>query len=245
MQLKTNYNFRLIFLLGLLSLAACNKKVSTPGPLDPSPNGNLGRYDLATDDYDVLPVTTFVFSYDKSNSITNVFEKSGQTLIAYAMNYGNGHLSRLDYTTPTDTSSRVFTYDGDGLLASWTDSVKKPNALPLLMQYVLTYDESKSNVVLITQNQLDLEHRPTMILESYYSFDDKPNPFTASPWLRDVTTLPGSLPALVNKNNVVGTRIVGTIFKTSGGSSVPQLDTISNFNSTRQYTYNSKGYPIT
>jgi len=86
MQLKTNYNFRLIFLLGLLSLAACNKKVSTPGPLDPSPNGNLGRYDLATDDYDVLPVTTFVFSYDKSNSITNVFEKSGQTLIAYAMN---------------------------------------------------------------------------------------------------------------------------------------------------------------
>src|ERR1700754_1600927 len=132
MQLKTNYNFRLIFLLGLLSLAACNKKVSTPGPLDPSPNGNLGRYDLATDDYDVLPVTTFVFSYDKSNSITNVFEKSGQTLIAYAMHYGNGHLSqatdntlgiqnfsydgnghlsRLDYTTPTDTSSRVFTYD--------------------------------------------------------------------------------------------------------------------------------------
>ena len=75
MQLKTNYKFPL-FLIGLLTLAACNKKVATPTTLDPSPSGNLGRYDLATEDYDVLPVTTFVFSYDNNNSITNVFEKS-------------------------------------------------------------------------------------------------------------------------------------------------------------------------
>jgi len=281
MQLKTNYSphryyllrwpmqrpsLKPLFLFGLLLLAACNKKVAAPTPLDPSPSGNLARYDLTTEDYDVQPITTFVFSYDKDNSITNVFEKSGQTLITYAMNYGNGHLSqatdntlgvqnfsydgngrlsRLDFTTLTDTGSRIFTYDNTGLLTSWTDSIKKPNVLPAMMQYILTYDSLKTNVILITQNQLDLEHRPTMVQENFYTFDDKPNPFTACPWLRDATALPGSLSALVNKNNVIGTHIVGTIFQTAGGSSVPKLDTISNYISARQYNYNQKGYPIT
>jgi RHS Repeat len=265
MQLKTNYKFPL-FLVGLLTLAACNKKVATPKTLDASPTGNLGRYDLATEDYDVLPITTFVFSYDNSNNITNVFEKSGQTLIAYALSYsgghpgqatdnslgiqnfsydGNGRLTGISFMDLADTGTRTFTYDNTGLLLSFTDSVKKPNALPTLMEYDLTYDSTHSNVVLITQNQLDLEHRPTLVQRSFYTFDGKPNPFTACPWIRDATTLPGSLPALINKNNVLGTHIVGTIFQTSGGSTVPELDTISNYISTRQYTYNSKGYPIT
>ena len=276
MQLKTNYKFPFIagplliagplFFAGLLTVAACNKKVATPTTLDPSPSGNLGRYDLATEDYDVLPVTTFVFSYDNNNSITNVFEKSGQTLIAYTLNYNdknlgqttdntlgvqnfsydaNGRLTSISFMDLADTGARTFSYDSTGLLFSFTDSVKKPNALPTLTEYDLTYDSSHSNVVLITQNQLDLEHRPTLVQENFYTFDDKPNPFTACPWLRDATTLPGSLPALINKNNVVGTHIVGTVFQTSGGSSVPKLDTISNYISTRQYTYNTKGYPIT
>ncbi|HEV2482965.1 MAG TPA: RHS repeat domain-containing protein [Puia sp.] len=263
MQLKTNYTF-LLFLL--FSLAACNKKVTTPATLDPSPSGNLGRYDLATEDYDVLPVTTFVFSYDNTGNITNVFEKSSQTLVAYALNYNDGHLiqttdntlgvqnfsydangrlTSLSFMDLADTGTRTFTYDNNGQLISWTDSVKKPNALPTLMQYLLTYDSTQSNVVLIIQNQLDLEHRPTLVQENFYTFDDKPNPFTACPWLRDATTFPGSLPALINKNNIVGTHIVGTIFQTSGGSSVPKLDTLTNYISTRQYTYNTKGYPIT
>ena len=265
MQLKTNYSLSLC-IAGLLTIAACNKKVVTPKPLDPSSNASLARYDLATEDYDAQPITTFVFSYDNSNNITNVFEKSGQTLITYALNYNDGHLTRitdntlgvqnfsfdgngrligLGFMDIADTGSRTFTYDNTGLLLSFTDSVKKPNALPTLTQYLLTYDSTHSNVVLITQNQLDLEHRPTLVQESFYTFDDKPNPFTACPWLRDATSLPGSLPALINKNNVIGTHIVGTIFQTSGGSTVPKLDTISNYISTRGYTYNTKGYPIT
>ena len=266
MQSTPTFRFFLSLLIIAVSWTACSKKVGAPGPLNASSTGKLARYDLATEDYDALPVTTFVYSYDNSNNISNVFEKSGQTLIAYAMNYsdghlsqatdntlgvqsfsydGNGHLSRIDYTTLTDTGSRAFTYDNTGLLTSWTDSVKKPNVLPSLMQYVLTYDASNSNVVQITQNQLDLEHRPTLVQENFYTFDDKPNPFADGPWLKDATTLPGSIPALVNKNNVVNTHIVGTIFQTSGGSSVPKLDTITNYLSTRQYTYNPKGYPVT
>lgn len=245
---------------------ACSKKEGIPGALNPSSSGLLTRYDLATADYDVLPVTTFVLSYDSGNKVTNVFEKSGQTLSSFALSYtgsrlsgvtdnalgaqafsydGNGRLAEVDYTTITDTGKRVYTYDGSGLLIAVLDSVVKPLQLPAITQWLYTYDAGRNNVVQITQNSVDLEGRPTLAGYSFYTFDDKPNPFTAYPWIRDVNLLPGNIPALVNKNNILQSRIVGTVYHSSGGGNVGKFDTIVNYLSGRNYTYNSKGYPIT
>ena len=69
--------------LVLLMLAACSKNAPTPGVLDGSGTGKLGRYDLGISDYDPRPITTFVLSYDSANRVTDVFEKEGQTLISY------------------------------------------------------------------------------------------------------------------------------------------------------------------
>ena len=99
-------------------------------------------------------------------------------------------------------------------------------------------------IIKITQNTLDLQGRPTLKQYSYYTFDDRPNPFTAFPYLQDCNNLPGQFPALVNKNNVVTTQLVGTIFDTASGGSVPVLDTITNYRSARTYEYNAKGFPV-
>lgn len=243
----------------------CARNVQAPRPLNPSTTGQLTRYDLSKADYDVSPVTTFVYSYGPDNRITNVFEKNGQVLTSFALSYNGsqlskvtdntlgtqsfyydtgGRLSSIFFTTVTDTGKRVFTYDNTGLLLAVLDSVKRPDKLPSFTQYLFTYDNGSHNVIRITQNQLDLQGRPTLVQYSFYSFDDKPNPFAVGPWLRDATLLPGSIAALVNRNNIVQTRLVGTIFHTSGGSSIPTLDTISNYISTRQYQYDPKGLPL-
>ena len=264
MQSTHTFRFFLSLLIIAVSWTACSKKVGAPGPLNASSTGKLARYDLATEDYDVLPVTTFTYSYDANNNTTNVFEKSGQTLTSFALSYNgstlgqvtdntlgvqhfsydnNGRLNRIDFTTLTDTGKRIYSYDNTGLLTAVVDSVKKPNQLPIITQYLFTY--TNGNVTLITQNSLDLEGRPTLTQLSYYTFDDKSNPFVAAPWQRDATLLPAGLASLVNKNNIVQTRLVGTIIQTSGGSTVSEFDTISNYVSSRQYTYNAKGFPVT
>lgn len=262
---KTLISGQLIFmLLGLAVLFSCNK-AATPQAISTSPSGQLSRYDLAASDYDILPVTTFVASYDAGGKITNLFEKSGQTLLSYSLAYAGSNLNRavasnltvqnlvynsagkpaqVNYTTVTDTGKLVFSYDMAGKLTSLLDSVKQPLKLPIRYQYLYTYDAAGNNVVKITKNQLDLQGRPTLRQYSLFKFDTSPNPFISFPALQNASKLPGDVPALVNKNNVTDIQLIGTILNSSNGGSVPTLDTISIFRAQRKYDYNSKGYPV-
>ena len=249
--------------LVLLMLAACSKNAPTPGVLDGSGTGKLGRYDLGISDYDPRPITTFVLSYDSANRVTDVFEKEGQTLISYNFSYngmqltgskdnslgvqtytfdGNGRIALISYYNPLDTGKRVFTYDVSGKLVSVLDSVTNPPNFPSRNVYAFTYDAAGANVVEIDQSSLDLSGRPTLRQVSFYTFDDKANPFQGFPPLLDAHQLPGDIAATVNRNNVVYTRMDGTVPVNTGGS-VPTLDTLVNYASTRVYTYNAKGYP--
>jgi hypothetical protein len=243
--------------------AGCNKGVN-PTALQTSPTGQLSRYDLTSSDYDVLPVTGFTASYDNSGKIINLFEKQGQTLYSFNLSYTNNNLVRslasnlsiqslsygsnnkpfqINYTTITDTGKLVLSYDAMGKLVSLLDSVKKPLVLPIRYQYLYTYDAGGNNVVKIIKNQLDLQGRPTLRQYSFFSFDNQPNPFTAFPYLQSSSLLPGDFPALVNKNNVTGIQLVGTIYDTSSGGSVPVLDTTTIYRASRTYQYNAKGLP--
>lgn len=250
--------------LALLVLTACTKNAPNPGPLDASGTGKLARYNLGVGDYDPRPVTTFVLSYDSADRVTDVFEKAGQTQISYNLSYNgtqlatssdnnlgvqtytfdaSGRITHIDYTTPLTVGKRVYTYDGAGKLLSVLDSVTNPPSFPIQSLYVLTYDAAGANVTEIDQSSLDLSGRPTLRQVSTYIFDDKPNPFQGFPPLLDVHQLPGDIAATVNRNNVLYTRIDGTVPVTSTGGSVPTLDTLVNYASTRVYTYNAKGYP--
>jgi hypothetical protein len=271
--MKINFNKTRIILLqkgfwGLLLAivivgTGCNKGVN-PTALQTSPSGQLSRYDLTSSDYDVLPVTGFTASYDSNGKIINLFEKQGQTLYSFNLTYSNNNLVRslasnlsiqsisydannkpsvVNYTTITDTGKLVLGYDAVGKLISLLDSVKKPLALPLRYQYLYTYDVGGNNVVKITKNQLDLQGRPTLRQYSLYTFDTHGNPFAAFPYLQSSSLLPGEFPALVNKNNVTGVQLIGTIINTSSGGSVPVLDTITLYRASRTYEYNTKGLP--
>jgi hypothetical protein len=254
----------LLLLTAAAIFAGCGKGVN-PTPLQTSPTGKLSRYDLTSNDYDVLPVTTFTVSYNSNNQMIDLFEKAGQTLFSYNLTYSGGKLartvgsdlsvqnityntdarpSRVDYTTITDTGKLVFSYGTDGKLMALLDSVKKPDNLPIRYQYLYTYDAAGNNVIKITKNELDLQGRPTLKQYSYYTFDSHVNPFTAFPYLQSSSNLPGEFPALVNKNNITSTQLVGTIINTSSGSSVPTLDTITIYRASRAYQYNAKGYPL-
>ena len=246
-------------------LLGCNKSNISPQTINVSASGMLSRYDLQYSDYDILPVTTFVASYDQANHITNLFEKSGQSLLSYSLTYSGNQLIRsvannlrvqkltynaagkpalINYTTLTDTGKLMFTYDSSGKLTALLDSLKQPAQLPVVYQYLYTYDAGGNNVVKIVKNQLDLQNRPTLRQYSLYTFDTSVNPFVNFPYLENSAKLPGDVPALVNKNNVVQTQIVGTILNTSNPGSVPSLDTITTYRSTRSYSYNSQGLPI-
>src|ERR1700744_5410716 len=175
-----------------LAWAGCSKHTSSNQVLNPAPNGILSRYDLIKNDYDPLPVTTFVQSYNSTNQVTDVYEKAGQNLIFYTATYagsnlsqtsdnnlgvqnysydGNGRISEIDYTTPVNTGKRVFTYGGNGKLLSVFDSVTNPPSFPSLSQYVFTYDNAGNNVIQVTRNTLDLSKQPTLFQETFYTFD--------------------------------------------------------------------------
>jgi hypothetical protein len=259
-----NMLYPLLFIATMFTWVGCSKGVA-PTALDTSPTGKLSRYDLTLNDYDVLPVIAFTVSYNQANQITDLFEKSGQTLFSYHLNYNGNSLfrtlgsdlstqtvtynssgkpSRIDYKGPTDTGKLVLTYDVSGKLVALLDSVQTPDALPVRYQYLFTYDASGNNVVLITKNQVDLQGRPTVRQYSYYTFDNSPNPFTAFPYLQSSINLPGGFPALINKNNITSSHFVGTILNTSSGGSVPTLDTITIYSTSRIYQYNAKGFPL-
>jgi hypothetical protein len=263
--MKTKTTTLILPLVLGLAWAGCSKHTSSDQVLNPAPNGILSRYDLLKNDYDPQPVTTFVLSYNSASQVTDIYEKAGQNLIFYTAAYSgsnlgrttdnnlgtqnysydaSGRISEIDYTTPVDTGKRVFTYDGNGRLISVFDSVTNPPSFPSLSQYVYTYDNGGNNVVQVTRNTLDLSRQPTLNQETFYTFDSQPNAFTGWPPLMDMTQLPGSLPALYNKNNVTGIYQVGTIPAVTSGSSVPVLDTIGTYKSTRTYQYNAKGFPI-
>lgn len=255
--------FWLWLLTAATFMAGCKKGVN-PTALETSPTGQLSRYDLTAGDYDVLPVTGFTVSYDNAGKIINLFQKQGQTLSSYNLTYSNNNLVRslgsnlsvqafsytannkplqVNYTTVTDTGKLVFGYDLSGKLISLLDSVKKPLTLPIRYQYLYTYSADGNNVIKITKNRLDLQGRPTLIQYSLYSFDNHTNPFTAFPYLQSSALLPGDFPALVNKNNVTDIQLVGTVYDTSSGGSIPTLDTITNYRASRIYQYNDKGLP--
>jgi len=266
-----SYNFfhpvRKLCLLFIIAAAivfsGCSKGVS-PTALDTSPTGQLSRYDLTQNDYDIIPVDAFVVSYNKSGLITDLFEKAGQSLFSFNLNYTGNNLTRtvgsdlsiqtvsynsnqkperVDYVGPTDTGKLIFSYNTAGKLISVLDSVQTPDALPIRYQYLFTYDAAGNNVTLITKNQLDLQGRPTVKQYSYYTFDNNPNPFTVFPYLQSSANLPGGFSALINKNNIISSQIVGTILNTSSGGSVPTLDTITTYRFSRTYQYNAKGFP--
>lgn len=255
----------LLIAITAVALQSCQKGVS-PTALQTSPAGNLSRYDLTQNSYDIIPVNAFTVSYNSNNQIIDLFEKSGQTLLSFSLSYSGKNLTRaqgsdlsvqtiaydaegrpaqINFTALTDTGKLVLTYDPSGKLISLLDSIKAVDALPVRYQYLYTYDATGSNVVQITKNLLDLQGRPTLQQYSFFTFDSHPNPFTVFPYLQSDLNLPGDFPALVNKNNVLTTQLVGTVINTSSGSSVPTLDTITNYRSIRTYQYNAKGYPTT
>jgi hypothetical protein len=260
--LKISYWLLLVTSAGIFS--GCQKGVS-PIAQQTSPAGQLSRYDLILSSYDPSPVNAFTLSYNSNNEVTDLFEKAGQTLLSYSLTYSgknlvsaqgndlstqaltydaNGRPSQIYFTSPLDTGKLVFTYGTNGKLTAVIDSVKTADALPIRYQYLYTYDAAGSNVVKITKNSLDLQGRATLRQYSLYTFDDKPNPFTSFPYLQSSFNLPGDFPALVNKNNIVNTQLVGTVINTSSGGSAPTLDTITNYRSVRSYEYNSKGSPV-
>jgi hypothetical protein len=252
----------LVALAGIFS--GCQKGVS-PVAQQTSPTGQLSRYDLILSSYDLTPVNAFTVSYNSSDQITDVFEKAGQTLLSFSLTYSgknlvsaqgsdlsiqqltydaSGRPSQINFASPLDTGKLVLSYDNNGKLITLIDSIQTADALPVRYQYLYTYDAAGSNVVKITKNSLDLQGRPTLRQYSLYTFDNKPNPFTSFPYLQSSLNLPGDFPALINKNNIVNTQLVGTVVNTSSGGSVPTLDTITNYRSVRSYEYNSKGYPV-
>ncbi|EHQ26388.1 hypothetical protein [Mucilaginibacter paludis] len=254
----------LLFITLAFVFAGCKKGVE-PTAAEASPNGQLSRYDLLLSDYDVLPVNTFTFSYNNDGKITNLFQRSGQNLLSFSLQYNgdkliksvannqgvqtifyntSGKPARVDYTTLSDTGKLVFNYDAAGKLTGVLDSVKKPLSFAIRYQYLFTYDVTGGNVVKIIKNQLDLQGRATLKQYSFYSFDDKPNPFSGLPYLQSSSTLPGEFAALVNKNNITSAQLVGTILNPSSGGSVPTLDTITVYRALRTYQYNSKGLPF-
>ncbi|MEC5145334.1 hypothetical protein [Chitinophaga sp. 212800010-3] len=241
----------------------CKKEI-IPVALGTSPSGQLSRYDLIAADYDIKPVTSFTASYNQEGRMVNLFEKMGQSLFSFNLSYeGNKLVSALandksvqqitydaggkplqvNYTTLTDTGKLVYTYSATGKLIALLDSVQKPLKLPARLQYLFTYDPSGNNVVKITTNQLDMKGRPTLLQYSFYTFDDKLNPFTAFPYLQYSNLLPGEVPALVNKNNVTSSRLVGTLLNSAGSSSAPEFDTITIYRTTRTYEYTDNGFP--
>ena len=248
-------------LAGIFS--GCQKGIS-PIAQQTSPAGQLSRYDLILSSYDLTPVNAFTVSYNSSNQITDVFEKAGQTLLSFSLTYSgknlvsaqgsdlsiqqltydaSGRPSQINFTSPLDTGKLVLSYNSNGKLIALIDSIQTADALPVRYQYLYTYDATGSNVIKITKNSLDLQGRPTLRQYSLYTFDNKPNPFTAFPYLQSSLNLPGDFPALVNKNNIINTQLVGNVVNTSSGGSVPTLDTITNYRSVRSYEYNSKGFP--
>lgn len=254
----------LVCIIGGLA-GGCQKGVDPKGP-GISPNGALTRYDVISTDYDVTSVATFTASYDKDGKMVNLFQKAGQALSSFALSYDGNKLTgsiandkstqsvtydaggrpwRVDYANLTDTGKLVFNYDATGKLMSVLDSIKVPIKLPLIYLYSFTYDAGGNNVVRITKDRLDLKGRPTLMQYTVYTFDDKPNPFTGFPYLRYSTLLPGEAAALVNKNNILSSQVVGTILDPSSPGSVPVYDTITNYRTTRTYEYTSKGFPST
>jgi hypothetical protein len=266
MKLSLYLITQLIFIGLATSLTGC-KKDNTPIVNGRSSSGKILRYDLTVNDYDVIPVTTLSMSYSQDDQIINMYEKNGSSLISYSLNYTGGKLTRVqannlgvqkvtydavtgkparvDYTTLTDTGKLVLQYNASGKLAGVLDSLKQPLKLPLKYQYIFTYDSDGNNVVQITKNQLDLQNRPTLQQNSYYTFDDKKNPFISLPALQNTLKLPGSYGALVNRNNVIKTRIVGFVFSPGGpdGGSTPVLTPVDTYESSRSYEYNDKGLP--
>lgn len=244
-------------------IAGCNKNVQAVA-FATSPDGRLSRYDLISADYDINPVTAFTASYDKAGKIVNLFEKVGQSQFSFNLVYGNDKLVRasssdqsvqqlsyddagrvfmISYTTLTDTGKIVYTYDATGKLTALLDSVQKPLSLPVRNQYLFTYDGAGDNVVKIVRNTLDLKGRATLQQMSFYTFDDKPNPFKAFPRLQYASLLPGEMPALVNKNNIVSSKLVGTILNPASPGSTPQYDTITVYRASRTYEYTANGLP--
>ncbi|MBN9381028.1 MAG: hypothetical protein J0H74_09690 [Chitinophagaceae bacterium] len=246
-------------------IAGCNKKIE-PVSLGTSPDGQLSRYDLITADYDINPVTAFTASYDKNGKLANLFEKVGQSQFSFNLTYesdrlvrasasdqsvqqlsydGAGRVLQINYTTLTDTGKIVYTYDVSGKVVALLDSVQKPLSLPIRNQYLFTYDDAGNNVIKIVHNTLDLKGRATIQNLSFYSFDDKSNPFKVFPCLRYANLLPGEMPALVNKNNIVTSQLVGTILNPASPGSQPQYDTITTYRTSRTYEYTANGLPST
>ncbi|MBN9380939.1 MAG: hypothetical protein J0H74_09245 [Chitinophagaceae bacterium] len=252
-------------ILGGILGGGCQKGVDPKGP-GVSPNGALTRYDVVSADYDVTSAVTFTASYDNDGKMVNLFQKAGQTLSSFALSYDGNKLAgsvandkstqsltydaggrpwRVDYASLTDTGKMVYNYDAAGKLMSVLDSIKVPLKLPLIYLYSFTYDAGGNNVVRITKDRLDLKGRPTLMQYTVYTFDDKPNPFTSFPYLRYSTLLPGEAAALVNRNNILSSQVVGTILDPSSPGSVPVYDTITNYRTTRTYEYTPKGFPST
>lgn len=248
----------------MLAMAAGCRKDASPVGLGTSLEGRLSRYDLIASDYDVQPSTSFTASYDAAGRMVNLFEKAGQTLYSFNLIYsgdrlvkslandkstqditydGAGKPAVVNYTTLTDTGKLVYFYDMAGHLVAMLDSVKKPLKLPVRFMYEYTYDADFSNVVKIAKNELDLQGRATLRQYSFYTFDDKPNPFLSYPFLQYSTLLPGETPALVNRNNITSARLVGMIVNPSSGGSLPVMDTIGIYQMVRTYEYNDKGFP--
>ncbi|GAA4312925.1 hypothetical protein GCM10023149_08470 [Mucilaginibacter gynuensis] len=247
---------------------SCNKN-DVPVAAGKSASGKIFRYDLVKNDYDVLPVTTFSLSYQDDLPV-NVFEKNTQALFSYSLSYdaakqlvkaqannsGTQNIiydpatkkpKQINYTTLTDTGKVVFTYQsGTGKLISVLDSLKQPLKLPVKYQYLFTYDAAGNNVIQITKNQFDLQNRPTLRQNSYYKFDNNPNPFNNFPTLQSSIKLPGEFAALVNKNNVTEGKMVGVIYSPGGpgSGSEPILTPVDIYQSVWKYEYNDKGLPV-
>ena len=252
-------------ILGGLLGGSCRKEAQPKG-LGTSPAGTLSRYDLVSSDYDVTSVATFTASYDKDGKMVNLFQKQGQALSSFALHYEGDKLTgsvandksiqsviydaggkpwRVEYANLTDTGKIVFNYDAAGKLMSVVDSIKVPLKLSLIYRYSFTYDAGGNNVVKVTKERLDLKGRPTLMQYTVYTFDDKTNPFTTFPYLRYSIVLPGEAAALVNRNNILSSQVVGTVLDPSSPGSVLRYDTITNYKTTRTYEYTSKGFPST